>query len=221
MFNANSGYIGQKMSKRALEAYESGEKPLSKWTKTAILEAVENYGASAELMALLRKTPLAILRIALLRRSSWHHTGKFYNRTVFREIDTDILDNEQELKQELMRLVNYYKADKQEKNAPQVEYVKASIQVWGGTKKHPRVIGKAYEYGIKIGGWFYPVIYDNAFYNKYSSDYSIYQEKRKVLGNNFNYVNTANSYKEFVKKNPEIKGTVKAFNNKIKEKGGK
>lgn len=30
------GYIGNKMSERAYEAYESGEKPLSKWTKTAI-----------------------------------------------------------------------------------------------------------------------------------------------------------------------------------------
>lgn len=30
------GYIGNKMSVRAYEAYESGEMPLSKWSKVAI-----------------------------------------------------------------------------------------------------------------------------------------------------------------------------------------
>ncbi len=37
------GYIGNKMSERAYEAYESGEKPLSKWTKTAIINTVLDY----------------------------------------------------------------------------------------------------------------------------------------------------------------------------------
>lgn len=32
------GYIGNKMSVRAYEAYESGEKPLSKWSKNDIIE---------------------------------------------------------------------------------------------------------------------------------------------------------------------------------------
>lgn len=36
------GYIGNKMSVRAYEAYESGEKPLSKWTKNDIIECVLN-----------------------------------------------------------------------------------------------------------------------------------------------------------------------------------
>lgn len=37
------GYIGNKMSVRAYEAYESGEMPLSKWTKTAIINTVLDY----------------------------------------------------------------------------------------------------------------------------------------------------------------------------------
>ena len=36
------GYIGNKMSVRAYEAYESGEKPLSKWTKNDIIECILN-----------------------------------------------------------------------------------------------------------------------------------------------------------------------------------
>lgn len=34
------GYIGNKMSERAYEAYESGEMPLSKWSKVAIMHLV-------------------------------------------------------------------------------------------------------------------------------------------------------------------------------------
>lgn len=37
------GYIGNKMSVRAYEAYESGEKPLSKWSKVAIINTILNY----------------------------------------------------------------------------------------------------------------------------------------------------------------------------------
>lgn len=33
-------YIGQKMSVRACEAYDNGEKPLSKWTKADIIDEV-------------------------------------------------------------------------------------------------------------------------------------------------------------------------------------
>lgn len=43
------GYIGNKMSVRAYEAYESGEMPLSKWSKVAykyikILKGGNNNG---------------------------------------------------------------------------------------------------------------------------------------------------------------------------------
>lgn len=44
----NRGYIGYSMSVRAAEAYQSGEKPLSKWSKSDILAAVKAaYGAAA------------------------------------------------------------------------------------------------------------------------------------------------------------------------------
>ena len=36
------GYKGQSMSVNAVWAYDRGEKPLSKWTKSAILEEIEN-----------------------------------------------------------------------------------------------------------------------------------------------------------------------------------
>lgn len=36
-----AGYSGYSMSNNAVDAYESGEKPRSKWTKAAILNAIE------------------------------------------------------------------------------------------------------------------------------------------------------------------------------------
>lgn len=37
------GYLGSSMSVRAAEAYEQGEMPISRWTKTAIIQAVKDY----------------------------------------------------------------------------------------------------------------------------------------------------------------------------------
>ena len=36
-----AGYNGWSMSNNAVEAYANGEKPLSKWSKADILEAIE------------------------------------------------------------------------------------------------------------------------------------------------------------------------------------
>ena len=37
MINMNSGYSGYSMSNNAVNAYENGEMPLSKWTKDCLL----------------------------------------------------------------------------------------------------------------------------------------------------------------------------------------
>lgn len=43
MMDVNSGYIGHSMSRRAAEAYEDGEMPKSKWTKKAMVAAIQSY----------------------------------------------------------------------------------------------------------------------------------------------------------------------------------
>lgn len=86
------GYIGQRISERAAAAYDMGEKPLSKWTKAEIIsrlkmaikdgevEASEGYVNRAE------KLCRATLKRHLLDLVSWHHTGKYYNRTNFYDL---------------------------------------------------------------------------------------------------------------------------------------
>lgn len=82
-----AGYYGFSMSNNAVSAYECGEKPLSKWTKEAILSLC---GEKSEELASLT---VSELRKNLLYNSSWHHTSCHYNRTVFYAFDDDALED--------------------------------------------------------------------------------------------------------------------------------
>lgn len=77
------GYVGQSMSVRAKQAYENGEKPLSKWTKQEIILAMEENDYSQKLIDKARTMSLNELKEKALEYSSWHHTGKFANSTNF------------------------------------------------------------------------------------------------------------------------------------------
>jgi hypothetical protein len=77
-----SGYIGESMSVRASEAYSEGKKPLSKWSKSEILDLVKvHYGIDAEKHC--EDLSAEELKASFLDRSEWHHTGKFLNQTDF------------------------------------------------------------------------------------------------------------------------------------------
>lgn len=80
-----SGYLGFSMSLRAREAYDQGEMPWSKWTKMTLLEAIaEVFGDSVSEKA--KKVPLEALKASMLEQSSWHHTGKYANKTYFYQL---------------------------------------------------------------------------------------------------------------------------------------
>lgn len=84
--DANSGYCGYSMSNRAVEAYESGEKPISQWSKYDLLCGIKAQGFNDPLLEKLRVSELKQL---FLTRSSWHHTSKMFNRTDFYSVDVD------------------------------------------------------------------------------------------------------------------------------------
>lgn len=87
--DANKGYVGHSMSVRAAEAYSSGAKPKSKWTKADMLAAIEEVAAldKVEVPENLGKLTKEAIFAHLFSESSWHHTSKFYNKTVFYEVD--------------------------------------------------------------------------------------------------------------------------------------
>lgn len=90
----NSGYVGWSMSIRAAEAYESGEKPKSKWTKKAMLAAICDACPGQGLVYEPEKVS-GMLKADLFDRffefSSWHHTSKYCNETDFYAVAPEAL----------------------------------------------------------------------------------------------------------------------------------
>ena len=124
-----AGYDGYSMSNNAREAYDNGEMPISKWTKTAILEAIEEQGYNADI---LKKYPANALKSALLKQTSWHHTSAKYNRIDFYSVDFDRLEPEK-IEYTLERLKNCVEnqAKAKEKEQPKVEKIyKAEFYIW-------------------------------------------------------------------------------------------
>ena len=84
-----AGYNGWSMSNNAVQAYEDGEKPLSKWTKkTLVYELADALDAEPEEVAeVLKPYTVKEVKNKCLTYSSWHHTSSRYNRTAFYELD--------------------------------------------------------------------------------------------------------------------------------------
>lgn len=148
-----AGYNGWSMSNNAVAAYEDGEKPLSKWTKTDIFDEIENQEVKLKCsMEKLRKLPAKALKEVCLTYSSWHHTSNHYNRTDFYSLDVDYIENL--IDEKIEGLIRDYKADKKTEDKPLEEKWRCAFLEWSGTRKHP-VATEVIEEGIVKGNWFY------------------------------------------------------------------
>lgn len=90
--DVNSGYIGHSMSRRAAEAYEDGEMPKSKWTKKAMVAAIQAYCDEFDMFFapdVLKGMHKDEVFERFFHESSWHHTSKFFNETDFYKLDED------------------------------------------------------------------------------------------------------------------------------------
>lgn len=85
------GYVGASMSVRAKAAYESGEMPMSKWTRGAIISAIKDYCADFDLAynPEIESMSRAKLAETYLEYKSWHHTGRFARETEFFGLNED------------------------------------------------------------------------------------------------------------------------------------
>ena len=148
-----AGYYGYSMSNNAVDAYENGEKPLSRWRKSDILEAIEESEIELKCsMEKLRKLPVKILKEVCLTHSSWHHTSNHYNKTDFYSLDEDYIKNL--TNEKIEELIIEYKADKKEEEKPTEEKWKCTFLEWSGTRNHPKATAIT-EDGIIKGNWFY------------------------------------------------------------------
>ena len=91
-----SGYWGKHMSNNAVEAYERGEMPISKWTKkvllTEIAKVIESGVQTKVNLETLGKFSLPQLRQLFLVHRGYHHTYATYNVTFFFGIREDRLN---------------------------------------------------------------------------------------------------------------------------------
>lgn len=90
------------MSNNAVDAYNSGEKPFSKWTKSEILNEIESLNVKT--FELFKKMKVKTLKNNFLYKSSWHHSSKFYNEVDFYSVDIDKIESVSE--KELNELLN-------------------------------------------------------------------------------------------------------------------
>ncbi len=160
----SAGYHGYSMSNNAVAAYEDGEMPLSKWTKTAILNELVEQEANPDIIALAKKMTVAQLKDIFLYKSSWHHTSKMYNRTDFYSVNPDVPMDVIET------ALNTAEPTKEVK--PSYDMAEVSWGEWEGSRNHPKLVN--YEgYAIIKEPWAYVV-------DKYGS-----VSKKKTSGKHF------------------------------------
>ena len=151
------GYYGYSMSNNAVAAYEQGEKPLSKWNKSDLIQGVQetirDYDITPKFsMDKLKKQSVSTIRDCVLEKSSWHHTSSYYNRTDFYEISSQKL--EELTDEEIDNYAGYNANEKQQKKEEQEEMWEVSYLEWSGTRNHPKAT-RVNDTGVIKGNWFY------------------------------------------------------------------
>lgn len=151
-----SGYNGYSMSINAVSAYNDGEMPLSKWTKSEIISTIEDAVVVGSVrlkcsIDKLKSVPVKLLKDICLYNSSWHHTSKHYNVTDFYAID--FFKIEELTDEEIDRIVSDYKKDQLVKEVEKEEKWLCEYLEWGGTRKHPKATVHQSE-GVIKGNWF-------------------------------------------------------------------
>lgn len=140
-----AGYDGYSMSNNAVLAYDTGEKPISNWTKAVILSEIQEqiqdgYADDIELdFELVNKLTKDELVNIFLHKSSWHHTSSTYNKTNFYEVRINEDTNNQVIndfiaKREANRTI------KQEKVEPTLYYANVEYGEWVGSFKNPKLV---------------------------------------------------------------------------------
>lgn len=146
------GYINQSMSERAAQAYQHGYKPLSKWTKTDIIDNVIESGVWTE--DELKKYPKQVLANMFLEYQEWHHTSKMFNQTAFFGINLN--EAESHDVEALDQLLAEYKeaAKENHKNEATIEKGFIRFETWEGSRNHPHLVEHE-AYALIIGSTAY------------------------------------------------------------------
>jgi hypothetical protein len=213
MFNINSGYVGSSRSVRSQVAINYYEVPISMINKALIEKFLKENAEDFSIENLDYLKNVAIYKWKYVAKAkiyptSWHHTSAYFNKTDHYELKAiaeklveikDTLDQEYQAHQE-----------SQKKEASNIKYGVIKVQVWGGTKKRPKLEGYEEVAGIIIGDWLF-------YKNNHSIKGSV--NKYKTTANKVEWLNEYGSYSELVKNHKEYKNSKQVFNKLILEKG--
>lgn len=213
MFNVNSGYVGARRSVRSQKAVDSFEVPISMINKSLIEDFLSEYEddfSKADLNYLEKVSVTKWKYIAKERvtASSWHHTSSYFNKTKHYNLNA-VAEKILEIKETLDEEYIAYK-ESQKKEGADVKYGVIKVQVWGGSRKRPKLEGYEEVAGIIIGDWLF-------YKNNHSVNGSI--SKYKTTANKVEWLKEYDSYAALTKNHEEYKNTKKVFNNLISEKG--
>lgn len=139
----NSGYAGYSMSKRALEAYEAGKMPRSKWTKGIALALIEkaikeNNINDIDMNVFSKMSSDELLNNYLVDRGEWHHTSKMMNKTSFYEIDEDkVFEHSSKYRQHEKEKMEADERQRQENKVKEENKIKENMLI----KENPQKMG--------------------------------------------------------------------------------
>lgn len=207
----NSGYVGFSRSVRSERAISDFEVPLSMIKKDLLHEFLrcnDGMGLEEEDISLLEKISVSRWRVIakVVGASSWHHTGKLFKETDHYSLDL-VAEKMLELGVERINTIysEYLQEKKEKEQQKKFRYGVIKVQVWGGTRKRPTIVGYDTRPGIIIGDWLY--YYGWGKISKYSTS-----------ANRVEYVNEYDTYAELVKNNKEFKGKRKELNDILRDR---
>lgn len=131
--SGGQGYVGQRMSVNAANAYAEEKAPISKWTKAKLIEAILDVNWDLD-EKLLKKLSKQSLIAEFPEYKEWHHTGKFYQITEFyglRESEVEALTNE-----ELKELIIKHTPTEKEKELARIK--RAQVQARRAEKRREK-----------------------------------------------------------------------------------
>ena len=157
MFNLNKGYVGHSRSVNSENAILNYEVPLSLIKKSLI----EDFLYENEEYQSLEDVPVSVWKY-LAKRSvptSWHHTSNRFNKTnhysLF-SIAEDLLENK-EYWIERYQVHLKYKKEISIKELKNLKLTVVTAEIWGGTRKYPKLLGHEKILCIIKGSFAYPV----------------------------------------------------------------
>jgi len=131
------------MSNNALDAYSRGVKPLSKITKSNLVEAGWAETKSAA---------MKLAKSGFWKAAEWHHSGgEWFNRVDFFN-PNDLVEKWNDLgDDDRAAVLDEVKTQKPDEVDEKI--VTGSYTLWGGSRRRPRRIGEQEFTGILRGNW--------------------------------------------------------------------